>query len=181
MQSVKRQSGGNYRLGPGTLYANLDRLLAGGLVSESERKLKGGDIRREYCLTPSGEQVLRFEVPGSDENQATAIAEHGTRLFGTPFKPAWGRLRQLTAIGTTRDVYYLGRAQFVIGRGEGDLLFPEDDFMSRRHAVVMSDGATGHLDDLGSSNGTYIRLRSPRQLADGDQIRIGDQVLRFEG
>ena len=62
MQSVKRQSGGNYRLGPGTLYANLDRLLAGGLVSESERKLKGGDIRREYCLTPSGEQVLRFEV-----------------------------------------------------------------------------------------------------------------------
>ena len=62
MQSVKRQSGGNYRLGPGTLYANLDRLLAGGLVGESERKLKGGDTRREYCLTPSGEQVLRFEV-----------------------------------------------------------------------------------------------------------------------
>jgi DNA-binding PadR family transcriptional regulator len=62
MQSVKRQSGGNYRLGPGTLYANLDRLLASGLVGESERKLKGGDTRREYCLTPSGEQVLRFEI-----------------------------------------------------------------------------------------------------------------------
>ena len=62
MQSVKRQSGGNYRLGPGTLYANLDRLLASGLVGEIERKLKGGDTRREYCLTPSGEQVLRLEV-----------------------------------------------------------------------------------------------------------------------
>jgi DNA-binding PadR family transcriptional regulator len=62
MQSVKRQSGGNYRLGPGTLYANLDRLLAGGLVGASERKLKGGDTRREYCLTASGEQALRLEV-----------------------------------------------------------------------------------------------------------------------
>ena len=33
-----------------------------GLVGEIERKLKGGDTRREYCLTPSGEQVLRLEV-----------------------------------------------------------------------------------------------------------------------
>lgn len=62
MQSVKRQSGGNYRLGPGTLYANLDRLLANGLVGETERQLKDGNSRREYCLTPSGEQALRFEV-----------------------------------------------------------------------------------------------------------------------
>ncbi len=62
MQSVKRQSGGNYKLGPGTLYANLDRLLGSGLVGESERRLKSGDTRREYCLTPSGEQVLRLEV-----------------------------------------------------------------------------------------------------------------------
>jgi DNA-binding PadR family transcriptional regulator len=62
MQAVKSQSGGTYKLGPGTLYANLDRLLAGGLVGETERKLKGGDTRREYCLTPNGERVLRFEV-----------------------------------------------------------------------------------------------------------------------
>jgi len=62
MQSVKRQSGGNYKLGPGTLYANLDRLLASGLVGETERQLKSGDTRREYRLTPSGEQVLRCEV-----------------------------------------------------------------------------------------------------------------------
>jgi DNA-binding PadR family transcriptional regulator len=62
MQSVKRQSAGQYRLGPGTLYANLSRLLEGGLVGESERKLKGGDTRREYSLTRSGEQALRAEI-----------------------------------------------------------------------------------------------------------------------
>jgi DNA-binding PadR family transcriptional regulator len=62
MQAVKRQSEGNYRLGPGTLYANLDRLLASGLVGETERKLKGGDARREYRLTASGERALRLEI-----------------------------------------------------------------------------------------------------------------------
>jgi len=62
MQSVKRQSEGTFKLGPGTLYANLDRLLAGGLVGETERKLKDGESRREYFLTSSGERVLRLEV-----------------------------------------------------------------------------------------------------------------------
>jgi len=62
MQAVKRQSGGDFKLGPGTLYANLDRLLANGLVGETEQKLKDGDTRREYYLTPSGERVLRLEV-----------------------------------------------------------------------------------------------------------------------
>jgi DNA-binding PadR family transcriptional regulator len=62
MQAVKRQSGGEFKLGPGTLYANLDRLLARGLVGERERKLKGGEARREYYLTASGEKVLRMEI-----------------------------------------------------------------------------------------------------------------------
>ena len=47
MQAVKRQSGGQYKLGPGTLYSNLDRLLANGWVGEIERHLKHGDTRRE--------------------------------------------------------------------------------------------------------------------------------------
>jgi DNA-binding PadR family transcriptional regulator len=62
MQAVKRQSGGTFRLGPGTLYANLDRLLASGLVGETERKLKDGETRREYSLTANGERVLRQEI-----------------------------------------------------------------------------------------------------------------------
>ena len=62
MQAVKRQSGGEFKLGPGTLYANLDRLLAGGLVGETERKLKDGETRREYSLTASGERALRLEI-----------------------------------------------------------------------------------------------------------------------
>jgi DNA-binding PadR family transcriptional regulator len=62
MQAVKRQSGGEFKLGPGTLYSNLDRLLASGLVGERERKLKGGELRREYYLMASGERALRVEI-----------------------------------------------------------------------------------------------------------------------
>jgi DNA-binding PadR family transcriptional regulator len=62
MQAVKRQSGGDFKLGPGTLYANLDRLLANGLVGETEHKLKDGETRREYFLTAGGERVLRLEI-----------------------------------------------------------------------------------------------------------------------
>jgi len=62
MQSIKRQSEGKYRMGPGTLYANLASLLANGLVGETQRRLDNGETRREYCLTPGGEQVLRAEI-----------------------------------------------------------------------------------------------------------------------
>jgi DNA-binding PadR family transcriptional regulator len=72
MQSVKRQSGGKYKLGPGTLYANLNRLLAAGLVGEKERKMKDGDTRREYFLTSGGEQALRLEIRRLQQVVATA-------------------------------------------------------------------------------------------------------------
>ena len=62
MLSVKRQSEGKFKLGPGTLYANLDRLLAASLVSETERRMKDGEKRREYRLTSGGERALRAEI-----------------------------------------------------------------------------------------------------------------------
>ena len=58
MQEVQRQSEGRYRLGPGTLYDNLARLLRDGLVDES-----GGEGRRKYYrLTASGRRVLAAEI-----------------------------------------------------------------------------------------------------------------------
>lgn len=62
MQSVKRQSGGKYRIGPGTLYANLSGLLEKGWVGETQRRMEDGGNRREYFLTSNGERVLRDEI-----------------------------------------------------------------------------------------------------------------------
>jgi DNA-binding PadR family transcriptional regulator len=60
MQDVYRQSEGRYKLGPGTLYDNLQRLMDQGLVSEVVAK--SSDRKRIYRLTASGRRVLSAEI-----------------------------------------------------------------------------------------------------------------------
>jgi DNA-binding PadR family transcriptional regulator len=63
MQEVARQSEGQYKLGPGTLYDNLQRLLDGGIVNETPRRPAEDDPRRRYYrLTALGRGILSAEV-----------------------------------------------------------------------------------------------------------------------
>ncbi|MEO6951357.1 MAG: FHA domain-containing protein [Polyangia bacterium] len=126
-----------------------------------------------------GKEVIRWEPVGPEEGDVF-IVEHGVRLFGTVPREAWGRLRQLTASGTSRDVWHMSRPDLVLGREEGDITFPDDEFMSRRHAAVRRGTARPKLEDLNSSNGTFIRVRGDHELKSGDLLRLGDQLLRVE-
>jgi pSer/pThr/pTyr-binding forkhead associated (FHA) protein len=132
----------------------------------------------DYILM--GKQVLRFETVTEPERNVRPALEHGVVVFGTPVRPPWARLRQITPAGVGRDVYHLARPDMVMGREIGDIIFSEDEFMSRRHAQVSYRSGRGHLEDLGSSNGTFLRLRGPHGLSSGDLIRLGDELLRFE-
>jgi DNA-binding PadR family transcriptional regulator len=58
MQEVQRQSDGRYRIGPGTLYDNLARLLREGLVLEKEQQSR----RKYYRLSAAGRRVLAAEI-----------------------------------------------------------------------------------------------------------------------
>src|SRR5580693_2774623 len=60
MQEVARQSEGKYKLGPGTLYDNLQKLMNQGLVDEVPRPSE--PRRRYYQLTSAGRGVLSAEV-----------------------------------------------------------------------------------------------------------------------
>ena len=63
MQEVARQSEGQYKLGPGTLYDNLDKLLEQGIVQESTPRSSVGDSRRRYYrLTSTGRKLARAEA-----------------------------------------------------------------------------------------------------------------------
>ena len=65
MQDVAEESGGRVRLGPGTLYGALKRLLELGLVVESGRRpdpLLDDERRRYYRLTPAGRKALGAEA-----------------------------------------------------------------------------------------------------------------------
>lgn len=63
MREVARQSGDRYRLGPGTLYDNLQKLLEHGIVEESSPRSSVNDPRRRYYrLTRFGHRLLATEI-----------------------------------------------------------------------------------------------------------------------
>jgi len=63
MLEAARQSGGQYKLGPGTLYDNLRKLMTQGIVEESRRQPASEDSRRRYYrLTGLGRRVLSAEI-----------------------------------------------------------------------------------------------------------------------
>jgi pSer/pThr/pTyr-binding forkhead associated (FHA) protein len=132
-----------------------------------------------------GQQVLRFEVVKHAEEAFGAASENGTLLFGTPAAPRYARLSQRTVEGVTRDIFYLRKAETVIGRESGDIVFTDDPFLSRRHAVLRMQASGGKkgrftLTDFGSSNGTFLRIQNEVRLRHGYHFRIGQQLLRFD-
>lgn len=127
-----------------------------------------------------GREVLRFEKLDSEETKLHPLVRHGVALFGSPPREPWGRLVQLVPSGGYRDVRHLVGEEVVLGREDGDIVFRDDAFMSRRHAALTWNGQRAQLTDLGSSNGTFIRLREPQTLKANDHVRMGDQLLRIE-
>ncbi|MEX1367221.1 MAG: FHA domain-containing protein, partial [Nannocystaceae bacterium] len=129
-----------------------------------------------------GHQLLRLENIDT-QVQESPPAIDGTRVFGTPLQPAWGCVRQVGRGGIVGDKYYLRGSQVVLGREGGDLLFPNDPFVSREHARLRLElhgqKMAVFLEDLESANGSYIRIRGSAEIVGLDTFRIGDQILRL--
>jgi pSer/pThr/pTyr-binding forkhead associated (FHA) protein len=71
----------------------------------------------------------------------------------------------------------------VLGRGDRAEIRLEDPFASSRHARVYRQGNILVVEDLHSTNGTYLNeelLETPRPLHSGDRVRIGDSEFTFE-
>ena len=69
-----------------------------------------------------------------------------------------------------------------LGRGDVEIQL-EDPFASSRHAHLIRQGAMIVIEDLGSTNGTYLNdelLRGPRPLHVGDRLRIGDSTFTYD-
>lgn len=68
MQEVARQSDGQYKLGPGTLYDNLQKLMNQGIVEDAPRRSADDDPRRRYYrMTSFGRKVLAADVERLEE------------------------------------------------------------------------------------------------------------------
>ena len=96
-----------------------------------------------------------------------------------------GRLVVTSAPGLREGTEFaVDSGPITIGRDQSnDIVVARDEFASATHARVEPRGNGVWLEDLGSTNGTYlngVRMKRPRRLQPGDVIRIGETDLRFE-
>jgi hypothetical protein len=134
-----------------------------------ERELPiGGELRL-------GRQRLVLEpVPTVSPGQSGALM-WGSRDPGYKL-----RLVQILEGGLRGAAFPLREGDHALGRENGAITFPTDGFVSGRHAVLRVTGDRLMVKDVGSSNGTFIRLSAPAFVESGDQFLIGRQLLRVE-
>ncbi len=77
----------------------------------------------------------------------------------------------------------LGDQPLLLGRGADATIRLDDDYVSTRHARFVPNGADWYVEDLGSTNGTYIgshRITTPMVVAIGVQVRLGKTVVELK-
>jgi pSer/pThr/pTyr-binding forkhead associated (FHA) protein len=134
---------------------------------------------RHGDLFAVGDRLLRFA--GSLPSPAPGPPD-GTRRLGAPRPPTPTIvIEELLEGGVTGRVFVRGGGSVTIGRSGCAVNLGDDPHLSQAHAELVVDSAgSARLKDLGSSNGTFIRVppHAERELHDGDWLRLGREVLR---
>jgi pSer/pThr/pTyr-binding forkhead associated (FHA) protein len=122
-----------------------------------------------------GQEIVRFEAL---ESQAPV---DGVERFGSPAKDIMGRLALVIGRDTTGNAFPIPKRGLHLGRERGDVLFSEDGYVSGLHCqVAPGDDGKVYLTDVGSSNGTFVRVRENHPLRSGDILLMGQQVFRMD-
>ena len=122
-----------------------------------------------------GQELLRFE-----ELPEPAPAADGTEKMGSPNPGYWGRLVTLVDPDVASSAWPFSEERVVLGREEGDVTFPHDGYVSGTHARIEGSDTGIFLEDLDSSNGTYVRVRSGDLVPFGTTVLIGQRLFRIE-
>ncbi|MBV9948880.1 MAG: FHA domain-containing protein, partial [Myxococcales bacterium] len=157
---------------------------SGKLVVRDEGSLNGVYYRVRGTVDASvgdhflaGEQLF-FIDGGPKANDGPA--PDGTYFYSSPKHPAQFKVVQILQGGAPAMSITARAGALQIGREGGDLNFPMDLYMSAAHCKLEVGGNRISLTDLNSRNGTYLRLRTERELAHGDYLFIGRKLLRVE-
>jgi FHA domain-containing protein len=133
------------------------------------------DLRRARAAEDGGAAPVVAPVP----EDATGLHRADEALLGDGLGEP--RLVVERAAGHPPGIAYDLSHGATLGRGDVEIRL-EDPFASTRHARIDRQGSVVVLEDLGSTNGTYLNdepLDGPRPLHHGDRIRIGDSEFSF--
>lgn len=136
------------------------------------------DLRGRGVPTPGAHGGGPAAIPGD----ATGLHSAST-LGPADLISRAPRLVVERALGHDSGMIYDLDGDVVLGRGDAAEIRLQDPFASSRHARVYEQGRILVVEDLGSTNGTYLNeelLDGPRPLHPGDRVRIGDSEFTFE-
>ncbi len=102
-----------------------------------------------------------------------------TQFFGQLQAPGKAKLILIRGEGVEGLSYQLNAEQHIVGRN-GQLVFPDDPYVSPKHANFFYRQNKLVVKDEGSLNGVYIRVRQPVELSSGDFFLAGEQVFRMD-
>ena len=136
------------------------------------RKIEGSIELQHGDTFRVGQELLYYEDLPEPE-----VLPDGTERMGSPNQGYWGRVSVLVETGRACEAMPVVGAEFQIGRERGDLTFPTDGYVSSSHCRVVGDDSGVYLEDRGSSNGTYLRVRSGTVVPFGSLVLIGQQLF----
>ncbi len=125
-----------------------------------------------------GKEVMKFREKA---DALAAAASTGTTVLDMSEMLAEpvAQFVKLTPEGKDDDVKFpLLESEITWGRNKGTYIFPEDGFMSRSHAKVYQRGDSYFLEDMGSRNGTFIKVRGLAPVPQGAMVLAGGQLLK---
>ncbi len=135
------------------------------------------DMRRSTRSGGRREAPADSQAPPTDATGMYAASD-GVGGVEDEFEP---RLLVEQAAGHEPGVAYDLARGATLGRGDVEIRL-DDPFASSRHARISTQGHLVVIEDLGSTNGTYLNeqpLTGPQPLHDGDRIRIGDSEFSY--
>jgi pSer/pThr/pTyr-binding forkhead associated (FHA) protein len=132
--------------------------------------LQFGDVFR------IGQEIIKLEALESQ-----AAGADGVERLGSPRDGFVGRLALVIGRDTTGNAFPIPAGGVHCGRERGDILFSEDGYVSGLHCrIAPNDAGQLCLTDVGSSNGTFIRLREEQKVQSGDILLMGQQLFRVD-
>ena len=130
------------------------------------------------CSTPVG-PVAKFCAQCGYGFEPGAVAERRTSALSGPILDAGVQLLRLDDEGQQLSSHPLVGDKTTIGREGADIDFPDDPYLSPRHAELGFRDGRLYARDLGSRNGTWHFIEGPHKLRDGDLVLAGSQILQY--
>ncbi|MCD4533080.1 FHA domain-containing protein [Nocardioides sp. cx-169] len=137
-----------------------------------------------WIFVLSAISVIRSDMFGARVPEGARTTGRGSQPKTKPPKKRRGAPTQVVVTSGTNSgaTASLADAPILIGRGSDAAIRLEDDYVSTRHARIAASGDQWFVEDLGSTNGTYIgtvRITQPTTITLGTQVRIGKTILEL--